>query len=151
MSEIHRVSEVDETTEVGVCSVCGPIRVHRVRPRAGGGWFWRCSRRNTISVAHWYKRNPRAADADRQRYYVLHRNGVSPDRIAEILGAKPTECEICGRGEDEEGRSLAFDHCHETGRHRGWLCGNCNTGLGKFQDDPALLQAAITYLARPRS
>ena len=39
-----------------------------------------------------------------------------------------------------------LDHCHETGEFRGFLCTNCNTGLGKFTDDPDILLNAIAYL-----
>ena len=44
------------------------------------------------------------------------------------------------------GKGLAMDHDHETQEFRGFLCGNCNQGIGKFKDDPKLLQAAIEYL-----
>jgi hypothetical protein len=39
-----------------------------------------------------------------------------------------------------------LDHCHETGEFRGFLCSNCNLGLGKFKDDPEILLNAIAYL-----
>ena len=56
-------------------------------------------------------------------------------------------CAIC-RQPCKTGRRLAIDHCHGTGAIRGLLCQNCNIGLGKFQDDPALLKAAADYLLK---
>jgi hypothetical protein len=52
-------------------------------------------------------------------------------------------CEICGI---ILGRSLHWDHNHETGQFRGWLCNSCNNGLGRFKDQPFLLRAAADYL-----
>ncbi len=41
---------------------------------------------------------------------------------------------------------IVCDHNHNTGHPRAWICDSCNTGLGRFKDDTALLRAAITYL-----
>ena len=41
-----------------------------------------------------------------------------------------------------------LDHCHAKKHFRGWLCGGCNQGLGKFYDSVAYLKRAIKYLER---
>lgn len=41
---------------------------------------------------------------------------------------------------------LVIDHCHTTGKIRGLLCSQCNSGLGMFKDSPELLEQAIKYL-----
>ena len=43
---------------------------------------------------------------------------------------------------------LNVDHCHDSGKVRGLLCQNCNTGLGKFKDNIQYLADAISYLAK---
>jgi len=43
-------------------------------------------------------------------------------------------------------KTMAADHCHETGKLRGVLCMVCNSGLGMFQDNPTLLRQAVIYL-----
>ena len=67
-------------------------------------------------------------------------------------------CEICGKHESAltaafgKGGSIKtkwrLDHCHETKQFRGFLCENCNMGLGKFMDDIQILRSAIIYLER---
>ena len=70
--------------------------------------------------------------------------GYNPDEIEKFLISHIKQCEICGNAPGE--RALAIDHCHSTHKLRGLLCGNCNNGLGRFQDDPALLRKAAEYL-----
>lgn len=41
---------------------------------------------------------------------------------------------------------VVLDHDHDTGKGRGWICDSCNTGLGRFKDDPDLLTNAMAYL-----
>jgi uncharacterized protein YbaR (Trm112 family) len=62
------------------------------------------------------------------------------DRMREKQGGK---CPICKRFQP-----LVVDHNHETGAVRGLLCRRCNTALGHFNDDPALLEKAAAYIER---
>jgi hypothetical protein len=39
-----------------------------------------------------------------------------------------------------------LDHCHETDTFRGWICFNCNSGLGSFSDDIEVTKRAVLYL-----
>lgn len=58
-------------------------------------------------------------------------------------------CSICGKVSIVGvTANFVIDHCHKTGRGREWICDSCNTGLGRFKDDPDLLQKAIDYLKK---
>jgi len=41
-----------------------------------------------------------------------------------------------------------WDHDHNSGRFRGWLCSGCNTTLGMVYDRPSTLRALAAYLER---
>lgn len=75
----------------------------------------------------------------RERLY-----GLSREQYAEMLVEQSSVCALCGK--DSGDRALAVDHDHTSGSIRGLLCSTCNTGLGAFRDDPALLRRAINYL-----
>lgn len=55
-------------------------------------------------------------------------------------------CAICRVSEEDLGKRLAIDHCHETGLVRGILCQRCNLGIGQLGDTQELLVLAVEYL-----
>jgi hypothetical protein len=57
-------------------------------------------------------------------------------------------CAVCGSDEPGSKHDWHVDHCHVTGAVRGILCHHCNTALGNFKDDPAILLAAVDYLRK---
>jgi hypothetical protein len=85
-------------------------------------------------------RPPRALTT-RLRLYGLS----EPDYVALLL-SQQNACAIC-RQPCKRHDFLSIDHDHSTGSVRGLLCNACNTGLGMFQDDPARLHAAASYVS----
>lgn len=74
--------------------------------------------------------------------------GVGQADYEAMLKAQGGGCAICGRTNPgvSWGRNLHIDHDHSSGRIRGLLCQPCNTSIGKFNDDPALLRKAAAYI-----
>jgi len=60
-------------------------------------------------------------------------------------------CAICGKTVEDNGRRLAVDHDHVSGKVRGLLCVNCNQGIGRLQDDSELIRKAADYLDKHKS
>lgn len=78
---------------------------------------------------------------------------ISIEEYNILLTNKNNVCAICKKKEKRKNRSgkiykLHVDHCHKTGKIRGLLCHNCNTGIGRFKDDLILLNQALEYLKR---
>ena len=59
---------------------------------------------------------------------------------------KPSVCEICRGNGGHHG--ICFDHCHATGKFRGWICDRCNKVLGLVGDEAELLRKMVEYLER---
>lgn len=116
---------------------------------------WREDNRDKLlkQKREWYYKNKEhqrelARKNNRKKWYGLEH--VDYLRMLEIQNYC---CAICGKPETTKNPSggikpLAVDHCHKTGKIRGLLCNTCNTALGKFKDDPSILQSAINYLNR---
>ena len=60
---------------------------------------------------------------------------------------KDRVCDCCGK-EVQENETLNMDHCAETKLYRGYLCTNCNTGIGKLGDNAEGLEKALAYVKR---
>ena len=54
-------------------------------------------------------------------------------------------CYSCGVPEAELTKNLCIDHSHETGKFRGWLCGQCNVALGLLRDSTETILLLAEY------
>lgn len=89
---------------------------------------------------YWQKELEKMYERRRKRFVQSTVAGPDKDKIAEVV-AEASSCAICGKE-----TKLHIDHCHRTNFVRGMLCFRCNTALGKFCDDPKLLERAADYL-----
>lgn len=154
------------------CRTCGETRpIEQFREHGGGkqGRRWSCipcqlaDRRRRYAARREYElararawqvaNRDRTRGYDRKRYYAnlarqmrTSRYGLTPDDYFALVEKQRGVCAICKQTCEATGKRLAIDHDHVTGNVRGLLCFHCNSGLGKFRENPALLQAAIDYL-----
>lgn len=125
----------DNVYPAGNCKICACERTRN--------WQKENPERKRENERRWREKNPEREraihlaktcdlDVDTIHQYLLERNNVFV-------------CDICQQ-ECSSGKRLAVDHDHETNEIRGLLCGNCNTGLGKFKDSVKLMEIATEYL-----
>lgn len=131
-----------------------------LRKSGAGSVKWR-SRCRECEAAN-QRLRPNGAHRDRSREHLsapfLNLRGYAKKLEipwAEVVDRYPADnrCEVCGRTPQEAnpgGRfyRLSLDHCHQTGKLRGFLCSPCNTGLGHLGDTLQAIRAALDYLAR---
>lgn len=105
---------------------------------------------NKASSKRGRNRNTKPEANLQNRLNIYKRNGIpiiTDLTIAEMLKLKSKGCAICGTKENSISKfDLCMDHCHITGKFRGFLCKNCNSGIGFFKDSAILLKSAIVYL-----
>ena len=76
---------------------------------------------------------------------------VTVEFLENLLKSQNNLCAICNKPETSKHANganmrLSVDHCHKTGKVRGFLCTFCNKALGLFKNDPKSLLNAHTYL-----
>jgi hypothetical protein len=135
----HYISEVDESSRRGVCSVCGPVPVYEA-PEYKGKRYWRCGSKQQADASASYRKNHRRVRGNRFR----SRYGITLDDYNEMLERQGGTCARCKQPPGL--LRLAVDHDHYTGRVRGLLCGACNTYLGRLEANRDRLGDDLRYL-----
>lgn len=93
------------------------------------------------SVRKWRKENPEKMRALSRRKHAKRRGYL--DCTEYPPPPADSRCAICSKVS-----KMYFDHDHETGMFRGYLCRFCNTGLGRFGDNIDGLRRVLEYLER---
>ncbi|MEU9196437.1 endonuclease VII domain-containing protein [Streptomyces hundungensis] len=111
------------------CRGCGEVKPHSEwhrRNSAPDGLASRCKAcKASVGPAGHLRRKYGMTEADRE-IMIAEQQGV---------------CCIC-----LSAAAIHVDHCHTTGRVRGVLCFNCNTGLGLLGENPDTIRRAAAYL-----
>jgi hypothetical protein len=105
-----------------------------------------CRRDYELKSYHKHKhKRPYVYEEDKDRK-LQKSYGIGYAEYLKMLDAQNNACAICGTKDTGNRKAFHVDHCHDTGKIRGLLCGNCNSGIGNLRDDINLLQRAIEYL-----
>lgn len=130
--EEFEVEERPLTGDTKVCSICKEekeVKDFYPRKDTTDGYLGRCK------TCH---------NADQSfRYWQIKKYGHT----------MPEVCDCCGKPPSTSGKGLGikklcFDHDHETGEFRGWLCFDCNQSIGKLGDNLEGLLKAVAYLRK---
>ncbi len=89
-----------------------------------------------------YKANPEKYKWQR----LKQKYGVTQEQYEGLRKMQRNKCGICRTSFDETEPHL--DHCHDTGKVRGLLCANCNTGIGLFKHNAKRMEKAIAYVVK---
>lgn len=105
------------------------------------------------SREHWNKHNrARLADPEYVRFRaertMLLKYGLTQADFDALLASQGGVCAICKGDRNGPGARFHVDHCHNSDKVRGLLCGRCNTAIGLLQDNPEIADAAAAYLRR---
>jgi protein-arginine kinase activator protein McsA len=89
----------------------------------------------------WNRRNPEKIELYKKRGR-LARYKLTVEQYDALHFLQGGKCSIC----QNPIINLHVDHDHKTGKVRGLLCNNCNTGLGSLRDSLEILKSAVKYL-----
>lgn len=100
------------------------------------------------NASDWSSRNPESRRKIGTNWVRRAKgNYVSEQVFKEMMDSQKNCCAICDR-ELTTTKLTCVDHNHVTGKIRGILCRNCNTGLGMLKDSISTLQSAAEYLKK---
>lgn len=126
---------------------------YRARARAKSREYYHKNREQRLQYAR--EQRLRYPEGKFSEYSRKSKFGITQAQFERMLKDQDNKCPICmtpirqilGEEFRKSRAGLAVvDHCHETGRVRGLLCSNCNTGIGLLRDSAENMQRAYQYL-----
>lgn len=137
-----------ETKVCGKCKIEKPVEQFAKR---GQKWTSKCKQcHNEYYREYWKKSDSYIKHKERVKNYKKTNKimlkakeyGITETELQSLFDSlEDGKCQICNAREGTH-----IDHCHQTGKVRGILCGRCNTGIGMLGDNSAAVQKAAEYL-----
>jgi hypothetical protein len=130
------------------CDTCTKTRKHATD--SAKAKRWRDENRERARE-QWNRYNrKRLADPEHRRRkrddFMRRAYGLTPADFEALLASQAGGCAICGGGAVGPGTRLHIDHCHNSSRVRGLLCGKCNTAIGLLDDNAERAEQLARYL-----
>lgn len=135
-----------------ICKKCGelkPLTEFTIQKDNKDGFHNHCKSCKQKTERDYFHNNDHA----REKRAVNNRRfkyGISTEDYYSLLETQGYCCAICGIHLDEQTWTTIprVDHCHDTSKVRGLLCGQCNVGIGHFYENEDSLLAAVDYLRK---
>jgi hypothetical protein len=133
----------------GKQTYCIPCKKEYVRARQGTLEYINQRKAERLKYKDSIKKYNDSKVEHRRNYCMKKNYGIDVAFYNSLLEKQQNVCSICKRPErvKRSGNSfLSIDHCHKSGKIRGLLCQNCNSAIGKLEDNVEFLKSAIDYL-----
>ena len=133
-----------------VCRDCcrhKPLAAFHRQVSERDGFNSRCKECNNHRRAEFSAKHPERQRKIHKGAQLRYKYGLTPEQYQAMLVAQSGGCAICGADSPGCGRTyFSVDHCHASGRVRGLLCSNCNSGIGLLGDSASTVAKALAYL-----
>lgn len=138
-SKLHGEFQKDSRALSGLSSKCkGCIKERRAKQKEYDRKYWQ----------KYAGRNVEKLKRRDKQYNLKRKFNMSIEQYEARLANQGGKCATCSKSRSSNGKALAVDHCHKTGKIRGLLCNECNTALGLLKEDILILQALTLYLIK---
>lgn len=82
-------------------------------------------------------------DKNREKAQLIQKRYREKKKVKAAGGReRPSKCDVCEKSDV----GIVWDHCHASGKFRGWICDRCNKALGMVKDSPEILIRLSKYL-----
>ncbi len=101
----------------------------------------------SAKTRQWQLDNKESEKKRLRESHLKHSYGITQKEYECMVEKQEGKCAICNEPPcTYHGLVIDHDHCIIQLNVRGLICQPCNAGLGKFNDDPSLLEEALKYL-----